>query len=97
MLALAPLSVLPAYQQLGVGKALIREGHKIAKDLGYEYSIVLGSEYYYPKLGYIAAEKYGIRAPFDVPSENFMVYKIQPHAQKIKGMMNYAEKFGMEG
>ena len=35
VLALAPLSVLPEYQRKGIGKALIQEGHKIAKELGY--------------------------------------------------------------
>lgn len=51
-LALAPLSVLPEYQRQGIGSALIREGHKRAGELGYGYSIVLGSEAYYPKAGY---------------------------------------------
>ena len=41
VLALAPLSVLPAYQNRGIGLALIRQGHKIASELGYKYSIVL--------------------------------------------------------
>ena len=44
VLALAPLSVLPAYQRQGIGAALIQEGHRIAKELGYGYSVVLGSE-----------------------------------------------------
>lgn len=51
VLALAPLSVLPEYQRQGVGTALIEEGHRIAKELNYEYSIVLGSETYYPRTG----------------------------------------------
>lgn len=53
VLALAPLSVLPEYQGMGIGISLIKEGHKIANRLGYEYSIVLGSQRYYPKTGYI--------------------------------------------
>ena len=46
-LALAPLSVLPLFQRQGIGTALIQEGHRIAKELGYAYSIVLGSETYW--------------------------------------------------
>ena len=49
-LALVPLSVLPAFQGQGVGSALVRRGHQIARDLGYSYSVVLGSETYYPRL-----------------------------------------------
>ena len=40
VLALAPLSVLPKYQRRGIGVSLINAGHKIAKELGYVYSIV---------------------------------------------------------
>ena len=46
VLVLAPLSVLPEYQRKGIGAALIKEGHKIANELGYEYSVVLVSEKY---------------------------------------------------
>lgn len=60
-LALAPLSVLPEYQRQGIGKALIAQGHKIAVRMGYEFSVVLGSEEYYLKAGYVPAEQYGIK------------------------------------
>lgn len=96
VLALAPLSVLPEYQRQGVGTALIKEGHRIASELGYEYSIVLGSEKYYPKVGYFPAEKVGIKPPFDVPSENFMAYKLLDNASDIKGVLKYAKEFGIE-
>ena len=43
-LALAPLVVLPEYQKQGIGRTLIQEGHKKAKELGYHYSVVLGSD-----------------------------------------------------
>ena len=52
LLVLAPLAVLPDYQQHGIGSALIREGHRIAKELGYGYISVLGSDTYYPRFGY---------------------------------------------
>ena len=42
VLALAPLSVLPVYQGRGIGLSLIAQGHKIAAELGYQYSVVLG-------------------------------------------------------
>ena len=58
VLALAPLSVLPEYQRKGIGTALIKEGHKIAKDLGYGYSVVLGSEKYYPRVDRNNKNKY---------------------------------------
>lgn len=35
-------SVKPACQRQGVGTALIREGHRIARESGYSYALVLG-------------------------------------------------------
>ena len=92
-LALAPLAVLPEYQRKGIGKKLIETGHNIAKNLGYHYSIVLGSENYYSKMGYIPAIQYGIKAPFQVPDENFMAIKLNDTNIEIKGTVEYAKEF----
>ena len=92
-LALAPLAVLPEYQKQGIGSMLIEQGHKIAKKLGYHYSIVLGSENYYPKFGYIPAIQCGIQAPFEVPNENFMAVKLNNTDTEIKGIVQYAKEF----
>lgn len=95
ILALAPLAVAPFYQKKGVGLALIRRGHEIARSLGYSYSVVLGSETYYPKAGYQPAENFGIRAPFPVPAQNFMVCRLLPDAEEICGTVQYAPEFNL--
>ncbi len=94
-LALAPVSVLPEFQKNGIGSALIKEGHKIAKDMGYEYIIVLGSDKYYPKFGYTPAIEFDITAPFEVPSEYFMAIKLQENTKSIKGTVQYAKEFNI--
>ncbi len=94
-LALAPLAVLPEYQRQGIGKKLIKEGHKIAKKLGYHFSFVLGSEKYYPKSGYVPASRYGIKAPFEVADENFMAIKLNDTDKEIAGTVEYAKEFGI--
>ena len=94
-IALAPLAVLPEYQKQGIGSMLIEQGHKIAKKLGYHYSIVLGSENYYPKFGYIPATQYGIQAPFEVANENFMAMKLNDTDIEITGVVQYAKEFGI--
>ena len=93
--ALAPLGVLPKYQKKGIGSKLIKEGHIIAKKLGYHYSVVLGSNEYYSKFGYIPAVEYGIKAPFDVPSENFMAIKLNDTSEDVQGIVKYAKEFGI--
>lgn len=94
-LALAPLGILPEYQKQGIGKQLIEKGHEIAKKLGYHYSVVLGSETYYPKSGYVPAINYGIKAPFEVPNENFMAIKLNNTDNEIIGIVEYAREFGI--
>lgn len=95
VLALAPLAVLPDFQGRGVGTALVREGHRIAAGLGYGWSVVLGSETYYPRFGYQPAGALGIRAPFDVPDENFMAVRLRTDAPALSGVMQYAPEFGI--
>lgn len=94
-LALAPLAVLPEYQRKGVGMRLITEGHRVAKQLNYNYSVVLGSDKYYSKSGYIPASKYNIKAPFNVEDEKFMAIKLNENAKAINGMVEYDKAFGI--
>lgn len=95
VLALAPLSVKPEYQKRGIGMALIREGHRIARKLGYGYSVVLGSEAYYPKAGYRPAEDFSIEIPEGIPARNYMAIQLLPRAKPIRGKVTYAAEFGM--
>ncbi|MBL8629599.1 MAG: N-acetyltransferase [Rhodospirillaceae bacterium] len=51
-LALAPVSVDPRAQNLGVGASLIKAGHAKAQAEGWEVAIVLGEPNYYNRFGY---------------------------------------------
>lgn len=95
VLALAPLAVLPEYQNRGIGLSLIEEGHRIARRLGYGYSVVLGHPQYYPKAGYLPASRYGIRAPFPVADENFMAICLRTEPKQLNGTMEYDAAFGI--
>lgn len=96
VLALAPLSVLPAHQRKGVGLALMERGHAIARELGYGYSVVLGHPAYYPKAGYVPAERYGVRPPFPVEAEGaFMALRLDPGAEGLDGVIRYDPAFGI--
>ena len=50
---LAPIAVAPAFQKLGIGSALMEEGHRIAQQKGFEISFLLGHPSYYPRFGYL--------------------------------------------
>ena len=60
VLNIGPISVLPEYQRKGVGKALITEMIKKAKQLGHGAILFWGRPEYYPQFGFVAASGYGI-------------------------------------
>jgi predicted N-acetyltransferase YhbS len=93
-LALAPVAVLPEYQKQGVGGKLIREGHRIAKELGFNSVILVGHPAYYPRFGYSPASKWKITAPFEVPDKAFMVLElVEGGLTGVSGMIEYAPEF----
>ncbi|MDQ1914844.1 N-acetyltransferase [Paenibacillus sp. GD4] len=97
-LALAPLSVLPAYQNKGVGKQLIQEALAEAKRLGYHSVVVLGHSAYYPRFGFKKASIWGIKAPFEVPDEVFMAIELHEAAlAQVSGVVEYPSVFFMNG
>lgn len=95
VLALAPLSVLPEYQNRGIGLSLIEQGHITACRLGYRYAVVLGHSKYYPKAGYVPASRYGIKASFEVEDENFMAVCLNGNTDKLNGIIEYDKAFGI--
>lgn len=95
-LALAPVAVHPEHQGRGIGGQLIRRGHEAAMNRGYASVVLLGHADYYPRFGYAPAERFGIRAPFDVPAENFMAAELKPGAlEGVTGVVEYPAAFGI--
>lgn len=93
-LALAPVSVLPQYQNKGIGSKLINQSLKIAKRFGYKSVIVLGHEKYYPRFGFKCASIWGIKAPFDVPDEAFMALELEAGSlDGVTGSVVYSKEF----
>ena len=96
-LGLAPLAMLPQWQGKGIGTKLIEAGHTRAKELGYDWSILVGHETYYPRFGYFPASRVGVTAPFDVPDVNLMAFSLQGKATPLDGMLEYPKAFFEQG
>ena len=93
-LALAPVSVLPAYQRQGIGSRLIEKAHEIAKALGNTSVILLGHESYYPRFGYLPTSQFGIQLPFEVPEANCMAIELTDKALSgVQGTVVYPSAF----
>lgn len=95
-LALAPMAVLPQLQGQGIGGRLVRAGLDRARDLGFRSVIVLGHARYYPRFGFVRAEKWGIRPSFEVPAGHYMALELVPGAlASVSGTVRYAPQFGI--
>jgi len=93
-LSLGPMSVLPQHQKKGIGRKLIKEGLKRAKDLEFRSVIVVGHPEYYPKFGFTKASRWSIKVPFEVPDEVFMALEIVEGELKDKpGIIEYPAEF----
>jgi len=93
-LSLAPVSVLPEYQKMGIGGKLIRAAHDQAKKLGHQVIVLIGHKTYYPRFGYQQADLFGIEFPFNVPKEHCMAVELTPGAlQQIHGTVKYPKAF----
>lgn len=91
-LALAPVSVLPNYQNKGIGARLINRSHNIARNLGYPCILLIGHEHYYPRFGYEPASAHGITFPFEAPDENCMVFFLT-EPSRLNGVVEYPPEF----
>lgn len=94
ILSLAPLAILPEYQNQGIGSALSRHGVAEARRLGYSILVVLGHPNYYPRFGFSRAADYSIRCGYDVPEEAFMVMPLRLGAlDGVQGVVRYPSVF----
>lgn len=91
--ALAPVSVLPAFQAKGLGGELIRAGNARCKELGCVGVVVLGHAAYYPRFGFSASLAESLEAPFSGP--HFMALEFEPGAFTAGGKVQYAKAFGI--
>jgi predicted N-acetyltransferase YhbS len=96
-LVLAPVSVLPEFQKMGIGGQLIHAGHQKAKELGFQSVILLGHPVYYPRFGYKPASSFGIKSPISLPSDDvFMALELTEGALSgVYGMVVFPPEFGI--
>jgi putative acetyltransferase len=93
VLALAPMAVLPEHQRSGVGSALVTESLRRAAETSFPLVIVLGHAEYYPRFGFEPARPLGIEAPFEVPPEAWMAYRLPAYSAEARGTIVYADAF----
>ena len=61
VLSMGPIAVLPDFQRKGMGRMLINHARNVAAANGYRAILLCGEPRYYTKVGFTAAEQFGIR------------------------------------
>lgn len=93
-LCLAPLCVDSDYQSQGIGTQLMQTLESKAKNKPYAFISILGHPEYYSAFQYVPAHIFGVRAPFDVPKEAYLIKELVPHAlQDKQGTIRYSKAF----
>jgi putative acetyltransferase len=93
-IGLAPMAVLPEFQNQGIGSRLVHEGLRRCRDLGHSIVVVLGHPNYYPRFGFVPANLKGLRSEYDVPDDTFMVLELDENALAGRqGLVKYHPEF----
>ena len=89
VIALAPIAVHPNFQSKGIGSTLVNK----ANALGEALVIVLSHPQFYSRFGFKPSSNFGLKSPFSVPEENFMVKLLTNYLSKYKAEVVYPEAF----
>jgi putative acetyltransferase len=91
---LAPVAVLPEFQNRGAGSSLIEHGLDRCREAGQPFVVVIGHPHYYPRFGFKPASRFGIKSEYDVADENFMAMELREGALLNQaGMARYQPEF----
>jgi len=92
-LGLAPMSVLPEFQNRGIGSSLVRDSLEMCRQKGYDLVVVLGHLRFYPRFGFTTAKDHGLNNEYDAV-DNFMVIELKEEVLKaVTGLVKYAPEF----
>lgn len=80
VLGLGPISVLPEYQNNGIGRRLIQYTRQIAKDMGFRAVFLYGDPEYYSRHGFVSAESFDIRTADNMYAEALQFCELYENA-----------------
>lgn len=94
-MGLAPMAVLPKYQNNGIGSLLVKKGIDLLKDKNCPFVIVLGHSEYYPRFGFEKATLHNIKCQWNnVPEEAFMILILDEKKMSgVSGVARYRDEF----
>lgn len=92
-LGLAPMAVLPEYQNQGIGSQLARRALADCLAGGWQAVVVLGHPAYYPRFGFRPASELGLDNEYGV-DEAFMALELVEHTlDGVRAVACYCDEF----
>lgn len=80
VLCLGPVAVLPEYQGRGIGRILISHTRGLARRMGFRAIVLCGDPDYYIRVGFVPAERLGIRKSEDMYLDALLVCELYEDA-----------------
>jgi putative acetyltransferase len=88
---LAPLAVVPAFRQQGIGAELVRHSLERLRNDGYDLVVVLGERHYYGRFGFDPKLAEKLKTPYDGPY--LQALALSDHGKGAHGPVTYARAF----
>ena len=97
VLTFGPLSVLPKYQNYGIGSKLINHTVKLSKEMGYKAIIIYGDPEYYKRFGFRQSKEYEITNKDKKYPAPLLVFELYPSALNgIKGVFDEGKNYEID-
>ena len=95
VICFGPISVLPSFQNKGIGKKLIEHTiRRLRKTMGFKAIVIFGHPAYYHRFGFEAAEKFDIHTADGKNFDAFMVKELSEGSlQGVSGRFIDSEAF----
>ena len=93
VLALAPMAVLPERQRAGVGSALVREALRRAAERTIRWWSCSATPSTTRASASSPEHDHGVRSPYEVPPEAWMVHRLPAYRAEARGLVVYANAF----
>ena len=96
-MGLAPMAVLPEFQNQGIGSQLVRAGLAAVAETQSPFVVVLGHPTFYPRFGFVPASRHGIVSEYEgVPDEAFMILVLTTGVlEGVSGVARYRPEFSI--
>lgn len=90
VLLLAPISVVLESRNQGIGKALVEEVFRLAREKDYTAAVLVGDPAYYERFGFRPTLDFGIKNTNGIPDQYVMACELIPGAlQNIGGAISF--------